>query len=546
MKKKITSYIIAVLSILTVGCTKLEDKSYSLIISEDFEPTAEDLSSLVGTAYGNWRDCLFSWDNYIRIMELTTDESIIPARPNGWVDGGKYRILHEHKWTEEDPHADNNWNTFYAGINNCNRVIYQIESGSVPVTEGKESIIAELKILRASYYYMLCDFFGNIPIITQYDVPDGFLPEQSTRKEVFDFIIKEIKDNMPLLSNQNGGIMYGRFNQWGAWALLAKMYINAGVYTGTPMWNECIEACNKLIESGHFDLDASQKEVFAVKNENAKEIIFAIPFDNKYINDFGITSIFIQSLQPANQATFNLNEAPYGGICATPQFINTFDTDDARYQDNWFKGDQYSASGELLKCTMGAYSGKPLSYINEVPSIAESEEVHGFRLGKFEIEMGSRKQQSNDWPLFRYADVLLMKAECLLRLGQADEAAKIVTEVRARNFKGDFAIGGTKDKATVTGADLQKGSCYDYGRRDNRVAHTHEGGDDIQYGRMLDELGWEFCQEARRRQDMIRFDAYTTKSWFSHDASKESFRTILPIPRTQLEQTANLTQNPEY
>ena len=101
-------------------------------------------------------------------------------------------------------------------------MIYQIESGSVPVTEGKESIIAELKILRASYYYMLCDFFGNIPIITQYDVPDGFLPEQSTRKEVFDFIIKEIKDNMPLLSNQNGGIMYGRFNQWGAWALLAR------------------------------------------------------------------------------------------------------------------------------------------------------------------------------------------------------------------------------------------------------------------------------------------------------------------------------------
>jgi hypothetical protein len=546
MKKKLTYYIIGLLSILTTGCTELEDKSYSLIISEDFEPTAEDLSSLVGTAYGSWRECLYSWDNYIRIMELTSDESVIPARPNGWVDGGKYRILHEHKWTEEDAHVDNNWNTFYAGINNCNRVIYQIESGSIPVTEGKESVIAELKLLRASYYYMLCDFYGNIPIITQYDVPEGFLPEQSTRKEVFDFIIKEIKDNMPLLSDQNGGIMYGRFNKWGAWALLAKMYINAGVYTGTSMWSECINACDELIGSNLFDLDASQKDVFAVQNDNAKEMIFAIPFDNKYINDYNITSIFIQSLQPANQATFNLNEAPYGGICATPQFINTFDTDDARYQDNWFKGDQFSASGELLLCTMGSYSGKPLSYINEVPSIAESEEVHGFRLGKFEIEIGSRKQQSNDWPLFRYADVLMMKAECLLRLGQADEAAKLVTQVRARNFKGDYAAGGTKDKATVTGADLQRGSCYDYGRRDNRVAHTFEGGDDIQYGRMLDELGWEFHQESRRRQDMIRFGAYTTKSWFSHDASKEDFRTLLPVPRNQLEKNSNLTQNPGY
>lgn len=546
MKKKLTYYIIAAFAILTVGCTKLEDQSYTLIISEDFEPTAEDISSLVGTAYGNWRECLYSWDNLIRIMELTSDESVIPARPNGWVDGGKYRILHEHKWTEEDAHVSNNWSTFYAGINNCNRVIYQIESGSIPVGDDSESLVAELKVLRASYYYMLCDFFGNIPLITQYDVPQGYLPEQSTRQQVFDFIVKEIKDNMPLLSEEKAGIMYGRFTKWGAWALLAKMYINAGVYTGTPMWSECVAACDEIIGSHLFDLDNRQKDVFAVENEGAKEMIFTIPFENKYINDYNLTSIFIQSLQPANQATFNLNEAPYGGICATPQFINTFDTDDARYQDNWFKGDQFSASGEPLICSMGGYKGQPLTYINEVPSIAESEEIHGFRLGKFEIAMGSRKQQSNDWPLLRYADVLMMKAECLLRQGQSDEAAKLVTDVRARNFKGEYAVGGTQDKATVTGADLEKGSCYDYGRRDNRTAHTSEGGADVQYGRMLDELGWEFHQEARRRQDMIRFGVYTTKSWFSHDASKQDFRTLMPIPRGQLEKNSNLKQNTGY
>lgn len=546
MKTKFIYILAGFLSISTFSCTDLEDQSYSEIISKDFNPTSDDLSSLLGTAYGKWRDCLFNWNNYTRIMDLTSDETVIPARPNGWVDGGKYRILHEHKWSTDDEHVNDCWSNLYAGVNNCNRIIYQIESGSIPVTEGKESTIAELKLLRASYYYLLCDFYGNIPIITQYDVPEGFLPKQSTRKDVFDFIIKEIADNISLLSDQNGKEMYGRFNKWAAYALLAKMYINAEVYTGTPYWNECIEACNKIIESQNFDLDASQRDVFLVNNENAKEIIFAIPFDSKYINDFGITSLYIQSLQPANQATYKLTEAPYGGICSIPQFINTFDTDDARYQDNWIKGDQYSAEGELLKCTMGAYSGKPLSYINEVPSIAESEEIHGYRLGKFEIEMGARKQQSNDWPLFRYADVLLMKAESLLRLGQADEAAKIVTQVRARNFKNEFAVGGTKDKVTVTGADLQKGSSFDYGRRDNRQAHTHEGGADIKYGRMLDELGWEFNQEARRRQDLIRFGVYTSKSWFSHDATKQSYRTILPIPRTQIEKNTNLKQNPGY
>lgn len=544
MKKKLT-YCILVLAALASGCTKLEDKSYSLIISDDFEPTAKDISSLVGAAYGNWRECLFCWDNYTRIMDLTSDESVIPARPNGWVDGGKYRILHEHKWTDEDVNVENNWSTFYAGINNCNRIIYQIESGSIPVGEEKESTVAELKVLRASYYYMLCDFYGNVPIITKYDVPEGFLPEQNTRKEVFDFIVGEIKENLPLLSEQNGGIMYGRFNKWGALALLAKMYINAEVYTGTPMWKECIEVCDEIMGSKLFDLDASQTDVFAVENENAKEMIFAIPFDNRYINDFGITSLFIQSLQPENQLTYNLNEAPYGGICAVPQFVDTFDKDDERYKNNWIKGDQYSASGELLICTMGSYSGKPLSYINEVPSIAESQEVHGFRYGKFEIEMGSRKQQSNDWPLLRYADVLMMKAESLLRSGDADGAAVLVTRVRERNFKGEYAKGAAKDKATVTGADLLKGSCYDYGRRDNRLT-TQEGGADVKYGRMLDELGWEFNQEARRRQDMIRFGVFATKSWFSHDATNESYRTLLPIPRSQREKNKNLKQNEGY
>lgn len=536
-----TKYLLmGALVTLGISCTELEDKSYSLIISEDFQPTSEDLSSLVGTAYGKWRECLFSWNSYIRVMDLTSDESVIPARPNGWVDGGKYRILHEHKWSTDDEHVNDIWSNFYAGINNCNRIIYQVESGSIPVTDEKEEIIAELKVLRASYYYILCDLYGNIPIITKYDIPDGFVPEQSTRQQVFDFIVSEIKDNIPLLSSENGGVMYGRFNQWAAWALLAKIYINAEVYTGTPQWNECIEACNEIIGSNLFDLDPNQRDVFLVNNENAKEMIFAIPFDNKYVNDFNTTSLFIQSLQPENQATYKMTEAPYGGICATPQFINTFDSDDVRYQENWIKGDQYSAEGDILICTMGAYSGKPLSYINEVPSIAESEEVHGFRYGKFEIEMGSRKQQSNDWPLLRYADILMMKAEALLRSGHENDAAAIVTKVRERNFN------ATPEKAAVTGADLLKGSCYDYGRRDNLVSPTAEGGNDVAYGRMLDELGWEFNQEARRRQDMIRFGVYTTKSWLSHNATHEDFRTILPIPRSQLEKNPNLKQNPGY
>jgi hypothetical protein len=187
---------------------------------------------------------------------------------------------------------------------------------------------------------------------------------------------------------------------------------------------------------------------------------------------------------------------------------------------------------------MGDWAGKHLFFRNYVAGVDKSDEVDGFRLGKFEIAMGATNRLSNDWPLFRYADILMMKAECLLRTGKADEAATIVTEVRARNFKSDT------EKAVVTGDQLMGGSTYDYGLR-NHLKETFEGGDDILYGRFLDELGWEFCQEARRRSDMVRFGVFTKKSWLSHSPNGDH-RALYPIPGTEIAKNANLTQNPGY
>lgn len=525
--------------LLGTSCTDLKDESFDRIIAQQFTPTSGDVASLVGAAYTNWRDVLQQWNGLFRTQEISGDQLVIPARPNGWVDGGVYRRIHDHKWTADDEIAINNWNRSYAGIANCNRLIYQIESGSIPFTEGKDAIIAELKVLRASYYYVLCDLFGNVPIITQFDLPAGFIPKQSTRKEVFDFIVKDLLDNAPLLSEKNDPTTYGRFNKWGAHTLLAKMYLNAQVYTGTPAWEKCVEQCNLVINSGAgYTLEATQKEVFKTNNESSKEIIFAIPFDIKYVTDWNGFSIHMETLQPANQATYNLLNTPWGGICAIPQFIDSFDKDDERLASNWIQGPQYSAGGTPLMCTLGAFAGKPLSYINQLPGVDQSEEVHGFRLGKFEIEKGTTVNLSNDWPLLRYADVLMMKAEALLRSGNATEAAAIVSTVRARNFKANPA------KAVVTAADLQKGSAYAYGLR-NHTTTTNQGGADIKYGRFLDELGWEFAQEGRRRQDLIRFGVFTTKSWLSH-VPNGSYRSLLPIPRPELNKNSNLKQNDGY
>lgn len=528
------------ISLLTMNlsCTKLKDESYDRVIADDFVASGNDLIALIGSAYVPWRQTMLLWNGVVRAQMLTADQDVLPARPNGWVDGGVYKRLHQHKWTSEDEVVRNCWERTYVGVNNCNRIIYQIESGAVAVPDSREQILAELKVLRASYYYLLCDLYGNVPLVTQFDVPEGYLPEQNSRQEVYDFIVTEITQNIDQLSETVGGDFYGRFNKWAAYTLLAKVYLNAEVYAGIGHYAECIEACNRVIEANKYALEANQSNVFATHNENSIEIIMALAFDENYVSDWNAFDFHMYTLQPANQATYNFTATPWGGVCVTPQYINSFDPDDNRLAANFIQGQQYSSTGATLNCTMGAYAGRPLSYINEVPSIDESQEVHGLRWGKFEYAQGITNRLSNDWPLLRYADVLLMKAESLLRTGQQEEAAMLVSQVRERNFKSN------PEKAKVTGAQLLAGSTYDYGRRDLN-ATTHEGGADVKFGRLLDELAWEFTQEGRRRQDMIRFDVFTKKSWFSHDPSADS-KKLFPIPNSELLTNNKLKQNPGY
>ncbi|MEO6730629.1 MAG: RagB/SusD family nutrient uptake outer membrane protein [Ferruginibacter sp.] len=531
--------LIAFLMVVSTSCTKLKDKSYNQIIASEFTPTNSDLAALAGAAYVDWRGLLLQWNTLYRAQEVSGDEMLTPARPNGWVDGGVYRRIHEHKWTTDDDIVINIWTRAYRGITNCNRIIYQVQAGIIPVApKDTTAFIAEMKLVRASYYWVLCDSYGNVPIVDKFDVPVGYLPKQNTRKEVYDFIVNDLVTNIPLVKTTNNKATYGKFNKWAGLALLAKMYLNAGVYTGTPAWDKCRVVCDTIINSSQFVLESNQKNVFVTNNENSKEIIFALPFDSKYVSEWNSFDIHMQTLSPENQKTYNLQSSPWGGVCAVPQFISTFDTDDSRYQDNYIKGQQFTATGDSIFGTMGAYAGKPLSYRNYVAGVDKSDQVDGFRLGKFEIEMGATNRLSNDWPLFRYADILMMKAESLLRTGDANGAAALVTQVRQRAFK------STPAKALVTGANLVKGSGYDYGLR-NHLTSTTEGGADIVFGRFLDELGWEFNQEARRRTDMIRFGAFTKKSWLSHSPNGD-YRALFPIPRTEIAKNSNLVQNTGY
>ena len=261
------------------SCTELDETSYNSIIAEGFQPQNDDLGSLLASAYVPWRKTFLLWNGVARAQMLCADQDVIPARPNGWVDGGIYKRMHQHKWTSEDDIPLQSWVRTYDGINSCNRVLYQIESGQIDLGDKKTAFVSELKVLRASYYYILVDLFGNVPIITRFDVEEGFLPDQSNRKEVYDFIIQELTENIPNLSEDNSTEYYGRFNKWAAYTLLAKMYLNAQIFSDGAYteWDKCIEACNQVINSNKYTMESEHRNVFLTKNEGSKEIIFSLP-----------------------------------------------------------------------------------------------------------------------------------------------------------------------------------------------------------------------------------------------------------------------------
>jgi hypothetical protein len=527
MKTKYLYIFSFALAMIANGCTKLDEKVYSEILNDQFKPTEKDLVSLMAPVYTVLRPMTAGWYGNFDLQEESSDEIITPARPNGWYDGGTYQRMHWHTWTPVQGQPNGLWANCFVGINTANRVISQIESGEIPVTTGKANVLAELKTARAYYYYMLCDNHANVPIVT--DFKDVALPKQSTRLEVYNFVIKELTENIPLLTEVVDQTTYGRFTKWAAMTILAKTYLNAGVYTGTPQWDKCIEQCNLVIaaaQAGKYTLEANYKDNFSATNQNSKELIFAVPYDEIFATQ---NQIAMKTLDPIMQRVIPIQNQPWGGSAATPQFIDTYDPADTRLQDSWYMGPQYDAVTKQLL----------IDYTKNVNSIEKSASNEGYRIGKYRVKAGATGNLDNDFPIFRYADILMMKAECLLRTGKPDDAAVLVTQVRRRAFT------ATPEKATVTGADLMKGSVYKYGYWVNGAVTELQGGADVQYGRFLDELGWEFAAEAHRRQDMIRFGVYNTKTWFNHRPSPAT-KAIFPIPQDEISKNPNLKQNPSY
>jgi hypothetical protein len=533
--KSVKKIYILFIAFSIISCNKnLDEKVYSLVTEASYSYTVSDFAPNIVGAYAPMydSDVFGRWQT----QELTGCNIALPANVTGWDDGGVYKKLMFHTWNSELMQIGLLWNKNYQGAILCNSAISRIQNDiiSAPSPDAKKQAIAELRALRAYYYWQICDNFGDAPLVI---TTSQELTDKSPRKDIYDFIVKELNEAVPDLNEVQGAGMYARFNKWAGKTLLANIYLNAEVYTGTPRWNECIQQCNDIINSQKCALAPNYKDPFKTADaESSKEVLFTIPYDfyRGIVGNFLFMNSWHSELQKKYKTVYPPNAA--GGPKGVTQFINTYQPGDSRLEDSWLIGQQFDADGNPL---FGIYDkvGQPLIFSKDLPDGKYTNEMEGYRMGKYEVPAGSQWSADSDIPLFRYPEVLFMKAECLLRTNQPGAGA-LVTEVRRRAFN-------DPSKATVTDDQLKQNSAYQWGTVENYIITNPGDQTPVQFGRMFDEWNWEFAWEGYTRRNMIRFGIFTKKSWLSHTPNGD-FRTLFPIPETVITSNPKLHQNPNY
>jgi hypothetical protein len=503
------------------SCTDLDEDLFDTVTEDNFFKTDEEFSSALGAAYSSLGGYGGNGNIY-SLQEVTSDEIVVPTRGQDWDDGGHWRRLHTHTYNLEDDIINNGWSFFYGGISACNRLIFQFQGLDIDESE-KQAVVDELRTLRALYYLWLIDTYGRVPIVDRFDVPPDFQPPNNTRQEVYTFIENELTQTISAgnLSEDVDQSTYGRATKWVAHMILANLYLNAEVYTGTAQWAKAAEQANMVINSGKFDLAGSYFDNFNVNNSGSIEFIMAIPYDEVFFTGFNLPMMTLHYL---SQGTYNLTSQPWNGFCTLEEFYNSYEDGDLRkgkpntengpsgVRGNFLVGPQFSASGERLMdsgAESGDPDGPPLTFTPEINELGPNAlRQAGARIGKFEFALGATPDLSNDFPIFRYAEALMIRAEALWRVNKGStDALDLVNMIRER-------------------ADV-----------DPFTSLSEEN--------LLAELGREFFSESKRRTQLIRFGQYN-EAWWEKPADPSDHVNIFPIPRSQLDANKSLTQNPGY
>ena len=426
--------------------------------------------------------------------ELTTDESVC-----GWNDQ-TIKNFHWMNWTTDDTFIYAFYSRIFMQVSAANEFIREAQASDVNFS-NKEEYIAEARVLRAIAYYHAIDNFGNVPFADETSVVGAF-PSQITRADLFDWLVKELNDlinNSALAAARGNG--YARADKGVAKFLLAKLYLNAQVYTGTPRWNECATVLCSLMSDG-YSLHTSSAGVYnayqelflADNNRCTDEIIFAIEQDGVNTTSYGATNYLIFASTGGEMDPDEMGiSSGWGGLRTTPEFYDKFTSADAR---NLF------------------YTATQTANIDDIGEFSNGYAFMKFRNRTSDGEYGKEKGfVDTDFPMMRYADVLLMAAEC---------------QLNGASINGLAAFNQVRERAGLPAVQQLTAQL------------------------IIDERGRELYQECWRRSDLIRFGLFTSgynwqwKGNVKEGKDVESYRTLFPIPDSDRLANTGLAQNPGY
>ena len=466
---------------------------------------------------------------------FTTDETIMPTRGGDWYDGGFWQGLYLHRWGVNNEAVYATWEYLYRTVILCNGSLERIQDfAEKHPEENVADCVAEVRALRAMFYYYIMDLFGSVPLIEKSD-PAVEDIVQEKRSKVFNFIVKELTESSSFLSKERSnqpGVYYGRMTQPVVWFLLAKLALNAEVYTDDDWtdgsrpdgksiffevegqrlnaWQTVNYYCEKITAAG-YTLEKDYTANFAVFNESSEENIFVIPMSKTlYTNQF---ICLFRSRHYNHAKAYGLSGE--NGSSATKEVLETFGYDtpqvDARFDYCYFAGPVKDLEGNQILLDDGV---TPLVYEPWNVALDVSgkpyEKTAGARMKKYEVDktgLKDGKLLDNDIVLFRYADVLLMQSEAKVRNGENGDAE--LNLVRSR-------VGMAPRTATLEN--------------------------------LLDERMMELAWEGWRRQDMIRFGVFT-RSYSCRPqlpGEENGYTTVFPIPEKVIDMNPQLHQHKGY
>jgi hypothetical protein len=438
-------------------------------------------------------------------QELPTDEAVI-----SWNDQ-TIKDFHYQTWGSNDVFISAMYYRIFYQISACNEYIRETSDSKLDdrgvtgdLREKIKTYRAEARFLRALSYFHAMDLFGNVPFVTEADAVGQFFPEQIQRADLFNYIESELKAIEGDLVEPR--TMYARADKATAWTLLATIYLNAEVYTGTARYEDCATYCEKVINAGYSLAPDYQNLFLADNNENNPEQIFSIAFDGNATRTWGGTNFIIHAAigGDMNPSDFGVGGG-WGGTRTTSAFVDKFPDE----------------TGDIDSRAMFFTDGQS----KEIEDMGNFQD--GYAITKFKNVRSNGSSGSSldfpdtDFPLYRLADVYLMYAEAAVR-GAADmnKAVNYVNMIRERAY-GD-------NSGDITAADLT----LDF---------------------ILDERGRELFWECHRRTDLVRFGKFTGGEYLwpwkgnvAEGTATDSKYDLFPIPSSDIGANPNLVQNPGY